>query len=35
MTGIVGARRAAMAPSVLSEHDGSYRGRELIVPPVP
>jgi heme-degrading monooxygenase HmoA len=28
-------RRAAMAPYVLSEHDGFYNGRELIVPPKP
>jgi heme-degrading monooxygenase HmoA len=28
-------RRAAMAPYVVSEQDGFYRGRELIVPPPP
>ena len=28
-------RRAAMAPYVLSEQDGYYRGRELIVPAQP
>ena len=33
MAGIVGGtrRRAAMAPYVLSEQEGFYRGRELIV----
>ncbi len=28
-------RRAAMAPYVLSEQEGFYRGRELIVPELP
>jgi len=28
-------RRAAMAPYVLSEQEGFYRGRELIVPTEP
>ena len=28
-------RRAAMSPYVLSEQEGFYRGRELIVPAVP
>jgi hypothetical protein len=28
-------RRAAMAPYVVNEHEGFYRGRELIVPAQP
>ena len=36
MAGIVGGiRRAAIAPYVLSEQEGFYRGRELIVPEQP
>ena len=37
MAGIVGGtcRRAAIAPYVLSEQEGFYHGRELIVPAQP